>query len=48
MGVIQRRARQKEVLRNDILDAARQLFAGNGYDAVSTTIYLHFADKRDL
>lgn len=60
MSVTDRRARQKEALRNDILDAARQLFAQNGYDAVSmrqiadkieysvATIYLHFTDKRDL
>jgi AcrR family transcriptional regulator len=60
MSATERRARQKEALRNDILEAARQLFAQNGYDAVSmrqiadaieysvATIYLHFSDKRDL
>ncbi len=60
MGVAERRARQKEALRREILDAARRLFAEEGYDSVSmrdlaseieyspATIYLHFADKRDL
>ncbi len=60
MGVSERRARQKEALRREILDAARRLFAKEGYDSVSmrdiaaeieyspATIYLHFADKRDL
>ncbi len=60
MGVSERRARQKEALRREILDAARRLFAKEGYDGVSmrdiaaaieyspATIYLHFADKRDL
>jgi AcrR family transcriptional regulator len=60
MGVTERRARQKETLRREILDAARRLFAQEGYDSVSmrdiasaieyspATIYLHFADKHDL
>jgi AcrR family transcriptional regulator len=60
MGVTERRARQKETLRKEILDTARRLFANEGYDSVSmrriadeieyspATIYLHFTDKRDL
>jgi AcrR family transcriptional regulator len=60
MGVQERKAREKEVLRQDILDAARELFVEHGYDAVSmrriadrieyspTTIYLYFRDKADL
>lgn len=60
MGVKERRVREKEDLRQDILDAARELFVREGYEAVSmrkiadrieyspTTIYLHFRDKNDL
>jgi AcrR family transcriptional regulator len=60
MGVQERRAREKEELRREILDAARDLFVEVGYEAVSmrkiaekieyspTTIYLHFRDKSDL
>jgi len=60
MGIAERRARQKTSLRQDILDAARQMFAEDGYDRVSmrrlaerieyspTAIYLHFKDKDDL
>lgn len=60
MGIKERRERQKEVLREEILDAARELFAKEGYDSVSmrkvaekieyspTTIYLYFKDKTDL
>lgn len=60
MGIKERRERQKEVLREEILDAARELFAKEGYDSVSmrkvaekieyspTTIYLYFKDKSDL
>jgi AcrR family transcriptional regulator len=60
MGVQERRARQKEELRQEILDAARELFARQGYENVSmrgiaemieyspTTIYLYFQDKADL
>src|SRR5262249_13208509 len=54
------REREKEELRQVILDAARELFAKEGYESVSmrriaekieyspTTIYLYFADKADL
>src|SRR5215204_1262423 len=60
MGVKERREREKEGLRQEILDAARELFVREGYDAVSmrkiaekieyspTTIYLHFRDKSEL
>jgi AcrR family transcriptional regulator len=57
MGIQERRQRDKENLRRRILDAARELFCTEGYEAVTlrkianaieyspTTIYLHFADK---
>lgn len=60
MGIAERRERQKENLRQEILDAASELFAKEGYANVSmrkiadkieyspTTIYLHFKDKTDL
>src|ERR1051325_9122200 len=60
MGTQQRRAREKEALRQEILDAARELFAKEGYENVSmrkvaekieyspTTIYLYFESKADL
>jgi AcrR family transcriptional regulator len=60
MGVQERRAREKKELRQDILDAARELFVREGYENVSmrkiaekieyspTTIYLYFEDKADL
>lgn len=60
MGVKERRARQKRFLRQEILDAASELFVREGYENVSmrriaekieyspTTIYLHFKDKADL
>lgn len=60
MGVQERKAREKQELRQEILDAARQLFVEQGYEAVSmrkiadrieyspTTIYLYFRDKADL
>src|SRR5262245_8023287 len=60
MGVKERRARAKEGLRQEILEAARELFAENGYQDVTirriaekieyspTTIYLYFEDKDDL
>lgn len=55
-----RRAREKEQLRKEILDAARDLFVREGFENVSmrriaekieyspTTIYLYFQDKADL
>ena len=60
MGITERREREKEEIRNKILDAARDLFAREGYEAVTmrriaeaieyspTTIYIHFEDKDDL
>lgn len=60
MGVKERRARQRKYLRQEILDAASELFVKNGYDNVSmrriaekieyspTTIYLYFRDKGEL
>src|SRR5215467_14346635 len=60
MGVHDRRARQKQLLRQQILDAARELLVREGYDQLSmrrvaeridyspTAIYLHFKDKQEL
>jgi AcrR family transcriptional regulator len=60
MGVKERRARQKKYLRQEILDAASELFVRNGYENVSmrriadkieyspTTIYIYFKDKAEL
>jgi len=60
MGIAERREREKENLRQEILDAASELFAKEGYANVSmrkiadkieyspTTIYLYFKDKVDL
>ena len=60
MSVAERRQREKLALRQEILAAARQLFAKEGYEQVSmrriaqkieyspTTIYLYFRDKDEL
>src|SRR5580704_8533698 len=60
MGSKQRRAREKEGLREEILDAARTLFVKEGYESVSIrkiaekieyspgTIYLYFHDKAEI
>jgi len=60
MGIRERRERQKEHLREEILDAARELFLKEGVMNVSmraiakkieyspTTIYLYFKDKWEL
>ena len=60
MGINERREREKGEVRARILDAARDLFAREGYDAVTmrkvaeaveyspTAIYLHFKDKESL
>jgi AcrR family transcriptional regulator len=57
MGVKERREREREEIRAKILDAARELFVREGYEAVSmrklaerieyspTAIYFHFKDK---
>ncbi len=60
MGVNERKARQKRFLRQEILDAASELFVKEGFEHVSmrriadrieyspTTIYLYFKDKAEL
>lgn len=60
MGPTERRAREREELRTLILDAARELFAAEGVEAVTmrriaerieyspTAIYFHFKDKESL
>src|SRR5688572_10720436 len=60
MGTTERREREKQELRTKILDAARELFVQEGYEAVTmrriaerieyspTAIYLHFKDKDSL
>jgi AcrR family transcriptional regulator len=60
VSLAERRARHRGMLRQEILDAARQMFVDEGYDQVSmrklaqkigyspTTLYLHFEDKEDL
>jgi AcrR family transcriptional regulator len=60
MGTSERREREKLELKGRILDAARELFAAEGYDAVTmrkiaerieyspTAIYAHFKDKNAL
>jgi AcrR family transcriptional regulator len=47
MGVLERREREKQELRQQILDVARELFAREGYESV-TAIYLYFKDKEQL
>jgi AcrR family transcriptional regulator len=60
MAVKDRRARQRTLLRQQILDAARGLLVRDGYERLSmrrvaeridyspTAIYLHFKDKQEL
>ena len=60
MGVTERRAREREELRDKILKAAASLFAEEGYASVSlrkiaerieyapSTIYLYFKDKDEI
>jgi len=60
MGTEERRQRERDEIREKILDAARDLFLECGYDGVTmrkvaerieyspTTIYLYFADKDAL
>src|SRR5437764_13335505 len=60
MGPHERRARARDSIRTKILDAAREMFACDGVEAVTmraiakrieytpTTIYHHFRDKNDL
>jgi len=60
MGIKERRERERQELRVKILNAARELFAKRGYEAVTmreiarsieysaTALYSHFADKETL
>jgi len=60
LGPRERREREREEIRGRILDAARELFAGEGVDSVTmrriadkieyspTAIYFHFRDKESL
>jgi AcrR family transcriptional regulator len=60
LGPAERRQREREEIRGRILDAARELFVNEGYDAVTmrriaerieyspTAIYFHFKDKETL
>src|SRR5688572_3507762 len=60
MGIKERRERERQELRLKILNAARELFAKRGYEAVTmreiaraieysaTALYSHFADKETL
>ncbi|MDQ3180867.1 MAG: TetR/AcrR family transcriptional regulator [Acidobacteriota bacterium] len=60
MGNRNRQSEDKENLRQEIMDAAREMFVAEGYASVSmrkiadkigyspTTIYLYFKDKTDL
>jgi AcrR family transcriptional regulator len=60
MSITVRKQKEKESLRQEIMDAARELFVEKGYENVSmrkiaeridyspTTIYLYFDDKADL
>jgi AcrR family transcriptional regulator len=60
VNAVQKRQRDKNTLRQEIMDAARDLFVQQGYENVSmrkiadrieyspTAIYLHFKDKSEL
>jgi len=60
LGPTERRQREREEIRGRILDAARELFVAEGYEAVTmrriaeriehspTAIYFHFKDKEAL
>jgi len=60
MGISERKAREKEALRQGILDAATQLIVENGHENLSirkiaekieyapSTIYLYFQDKFEI
>ena len=60
MGVAERKSRHKEYTRQEILDAARDLFVNEGFDNVSMrkiaekieyapgTIYLYFKDRAEI
>lgn len=60
MGIAERKEKQKQELRKNILDASMKLFIEEGFEKVSirriaemieyspTTIYLHFKDKDEI
>ncbi|MFP5040803.1 TetR/AcrR family transcriptional regulator [Parasediminibacterium sp. JCM 36343] len=60
MGIVERKHKQKEDLRRQILDASLQLFIDTGFENVTirkiadlieyspTTIYLYFKDKNEI
>lgn len=60
MGIAERKTKQKEALRQSILEAAKRLFLKEGYHATSirkiakeiefspTTIYLYYKDKAEI
>lgn len=60
MGIVERKEREKQELRERILEAAVQVFAEEGYESTSirsiakrieyspATIYLYFKDKNEL
>ncbi|MBB5413696.1 AcrR family transcriptional regulator [Paraburkholderia sp. HC6.4b] len=60
MGIAERKNRQKQALRERILDAARRIVVGEGFAALSmrkiadaieyspATLYLHFASRDDI
>lgn len=60
MGTVERRAREREEIRSKILEAARDLFVAEGYDAVTlrkvadaieyspAAIYKYFRDKEEM
>src|SRR5881409_3586168 len=60
MGTTERKAREREELKQQILDAARELFVREGYENVSmrkiadkieyspATIYTYFQDKDEI
>jgi AcrR family transcriptional regulator len=60
MGIVERREREREALRTQILEAARDILSEQGLDALSmraiaerieyspATIYLYFRDKTEL
>ncbi|MGF6444336.1 TetR/AcrR family transcriptional regulator [Paraburkholderia youngii] len=60
MGIAERKHRQKQALRERILDAARRIVVREGFDALSmrkiadaieyspATLYLHFASRDDI
>jgi AcrR family transcriptional regulator len=60
MGVAERKSREKQELKQQILDAARELFVRDGYESVSmrkiadkieyspATIYTYFKDKDEI